>query len=244
MPAVAGAGFLSAASSSYTAVIFDFEGTLVDFQWRLSPAEEELRGAFSTLGFDGDAFSTGNYAAMWNAAADLWAPRGRLTELREALGPIYDRWDADALTRWVPRPGAADLLAQFGAAGMRAGLVSNIGRKALSGALNRLHFTGLWPPIVSRDDVTWMKPRAEGILRVIKDWQLAPEKVLFVGDSLADVRGARAAGISVAIIRDGECDEAAFANDPPDHMISSLGELSAIVSAEPGTGMRLPVKSV
>ncbi|MBV6411676.1 MAG: HAD hydrolase-like protein [Burkholderiales bacterium] len=47
------------------AVIFDFEGTLVDFQWR--PAEAEA-------------------------------------ELRNALGPVYDRWDADALGRWAPRP--------------------------------------------------------------------------------------------------------------------------------------------
>ena len=44
------------------------------------------------------------------------------------------------------------------------------------------------------------------------------------------MRGARAAGISVAIIRDGECDEAAFADEPPDHMISRLGELGELVA--------------
>jgi len=230
MPAVEGAGFLKSASFGYSAVVFDFEGTLVDFQWRLALAETELRDAFKALGFAGEAFSHGNYAAMWNAAADSWEPRGRLTELRQALGPIYDRWDADALTRWMPRAGAVDLLRQFGAAGVPAGLVSNIGRKALSEALSRLQLTGLMPPIVSRDDVTWMKPRAEGILRVLKDWQVAPGRILFVGDSLADVRGARAAGVSVAIIRDGECDEAAFADDPPDHMISRLGELGELVA--------------
>jgi len=222
----------SSAGPGYAAVIFDFEGTLVDFQWRLALAETELRDAFEALGFDGEVFSQGNYAAMWNAAVDLWEPDGRLPELRAALGPIYDRWDADALTRWTPRPGAVDLLQRFAAEGLRAGLVSNIGRKALSGALSRLQFTGLMPPLVSRDDVTWMKPRAEGILRVLEDWQVAPEKVLFLGDSLADVRGARAAGISVAIIRNGECEEAAFADEPPDHMISTLEELGELVVAE------------
>ena len=221
----------SDAAPSYAAIIFDFEGTLVDFQWRLAPAEAELRDAFKTLGFAGEVYSHGNYAAMWNAAADLWEPHGRLPELREALGPIYDRWDADALTRWAPRPGAVDLLHRFAATGLRAGLVSNIGRKALCAALSRFQFTGLMPPLVSRDDVTRMKPRAEGILRVLKDWQVAPQSVLFVGDSLADVRGARAAGISVAIIRDGECDESAFADEPPDHMISRLEELGELVAA-------------
>jgi phosphoglycolate phosphatase-like HAD superfamily hydrolase len=84
-------------------------------------------------------------------------------------------------------------------------------------------------PVVSRDEVTWMKPRAEGILRVLSDWQIAPGSVLFVGDSRADVFGARAAGIRVAIIRGGECDETAFADAPPDHFVSGLDELATLI---------------
>lgn len=216
----------------YAAVIFDFEGTLVDFQWRLAPAEDELRRAFGELGFGGDEFSSGNYATMWNTAADLWAPRGGMDELRRAVCPIYDRWDADALGRWAPRPEAAEVVGSFRARGMRAGVVSNIGREALGGALRRFGFTESLLPVVSRDDVTYMKPRAEGISRVIADWQLAPERILFVGDSRADVRGARAAGVPVAIIRGGECAESEFAHDPPDHMISRLSELLELVAAD------------
>jgi phosphoglycolate phosphatase len=74
-----------------------------------------------------------------------------------------------------------------------------------------------------------MKPRAQGISRVLSDWQIPPRDVLFVGDSRADVLGARAAGMPVAIIRGGECDEAAFADAPPDHMISGLEDLAALV---------------
>ena len=218
-------------SPAYTAVIFDFEGTLVDFQWRLAPAQDELRRAFAGLGFSGDEFSQGNYATMWNAAADLRAPHGRMAELREALHPIYDRWDADALSRWAPRTGAVELLRRLATGDGRVGMVSNIGRKALTAALNRFHFADLLLPVVSRDEVSYMKPRAEGILRVLADWQLAPDGVLFVGDSRADVRGARATGIRVAIIRGGECAEAEFADDPPDHMISHLGELTELVAA-------------
>ena len=220
---------LPPARRSYSAVIFDFEGTLVDFQWQLADAEDELRRAYAGLGFHGDEFRRGNYATMWNAAADLRAAQGGIDELRAALGPIYDRWDADALVRWAPRPGAAELLGRFAAEGARVGMVSNIGRRALAGALRRFRFDESLLPVVTRDDVTYMKPRAEGIRRVLADWQLAAGAVLFVGDSRADVLGARAAGIPVAIIRGGECLESAFINDPPDHMISSLGELVALV---------------
>ncbi|MCK9380293.1 MAG: HAD family hydrolase [Sulfuritalea sp.] len=219
-----------ATSRAYTAVIFDFEGTLVNFQWQLEPAEEELRSAFARLGFSGKEFTRGNYATMWNAAADQLAPQGRMTELHQALGPVYDRWDFDALTRWAPRPGAAELLGRLATAGLRVGMVSNVGRGALAGALGRFEFAGWLLPVVARDDVTYMKPRAEGILRTLSDWQLAADEVLFVGDSRADVLGARAAGVPVAIIRGGECAETAFADIPPDHMISHLGELVDLVA--------------
>jgi len=217
-------------AGSYAAAIFDFEGTLVDFQWRLAPAEAELRSAFAGMGFDGNELARGNYASMWNAAADLFETQGRLAELRRGLGPVYDRWDADALTRWAPRAGALELLRGLAAAGSRAGMVSNIGRRALGEALGRFGYERWLRPVVSRDEVTWMKPRAQGILRVLADWGAAANDVLFVGDSRADVAAARAAGMAVAIVRGGECDESAFADDPPDHVLSRLNELAGLIA--------------
>ena len=219
----------SAAGQAYAAAIFDFEGTLVDFQLQLEPAEAELRRAFAELGFEGNEFARGNYASMWNTAADLLAPQGRMAELRQALCPVYDRWDFDALTRWAPRPGAAELLRGLVTGGSRVGMVSNVGRRALTEALKRFDFARWLTPVVTRDEVTCMKPRAEGILRVLSDWQIAPGDVPFVGDSRADVFGARAAGMPVAIICGGECDEAAFADAPPDHMLSRLEELAGLI---------------
>jgi phosphoglycolate phosphatase len=77
-----------------------------------------------------------------------------------------------------------------------------------------------------------MKPAAEGILRVLADWRVAAGEALFVGDSRADVFGARAAGVPVAIIRGGECADAAFADAPPDHMVSQLGELVELIGGD------------
>jgi len=219
----------AAAGGRYAAAIFDFEGTLVDFQWRLAPAEAELRRAFAAMGFEGAEFAQGSYSSMWNAAADLLEKQGRMAELRRALCPVYDRWDADALSRWAPRQGALELLRGIAHAGARAGMVSNIGRRALGQALARFGYERWLAPVVSRDEVIWMKPRAEGILRVLAQWGAQPQEVLFVGDSRADVMGARAAGMAVAIVRGGECEEAVFADDPPEHMVSRLEELAGLL---------------
>lgn len=213
-------------------VIFDFEGTLVDFQWRLAEAEAELRAAFAAQGYG----TAGNYAELWNAAAEVAVPQGRLPELRRALGPVYDRWDADALTRWAPRPGAADLLQRLDAGGVRTAMVSNIGRAALDAALGRFGLGRRLAPVVSRDDVTFMKPRPEGIRRVLAELDTAPQEALFVGDSRADVLAARAAGLLVAIVRGGECAEADFAALPPDCFVARLDEIAGLAIAPSSAG--------
>ncbi|HEY0858023.1 MAG TPA: HAD family hydrolase [Albitalea sp.] len=206
------------------AVIFDFEGTLVDFQWRLAEAEAQLRTAFASLGYG----TTGNYAQLWNAAADVAGPAGKLATLRRGVGPVYDLWDADAATRWAPRPGAAELLQALAGRGLRTGMVTNIGRAALAGALARFGFKHRLAPVMSRDEVDFLKPRPEGLLRVLAEWKAAPQETLFVGDSRADILAARAAGMRVAIVRNGECAEADLAALSPDHLVSRLDEIVAL----------------
>lgn len=209
---------------SVKAVIFDFEGTLVDFQWRLAEAEAELRAACAARSFG----TAGNYAELWNAAAAAAQPQGRVGELRRALGPVYDRWDADALARWSPRPGAAELLQRLAEAGIRTALVSNIGRAALAAALDRFGLGRRLAPVVSRDDVTFMKPHPEGTLHALAALGAPPQAALFVGDSRADVRAARAAGLRVAIVRGGECAESDFAVQPPDSFVTRLDEIAVL----------------
>jgi phosphoglycolate phosphatase-like HAD superfamily hydrolase len=206
-------------------VVFDFEGTLVDFQWQLGAAEAELRLAFAAQGYR----VAGSYSRMWNAAADEALPRHRLGLLRAALGPVYDRWDADALARWSPRPGAQALLERLAARGVTAALVSNIGRTALAAGLQRCGLGYALAPVLSRDDVVHLKPHPEGVRAVLAMLGAAPAAALFVGDSLADVAAARAAGLQVAILRGGECDDAAFATAPPDHFVTSLAEVEALL---------------
>jgi HAD superfamily hydrolase (TIGR01509 family) len=203
-------------------VVFDFEGTLVDFQWRLGPAQAELRRAFAGLGY----LVEGNYAEMWNAAAELATPQGRLEELRRALYPVYDRWDADALTRWSPRPGAAGLLQGLADRRVASAMVSNVGRAALGAALVRFGLRRWLQPVLSRDEVMRLKPNPQGVSAVLAAMKTPAPEALFVGDSLADVHAARAVGMRVAIIRGGEVDVTAFAAAPPDWMVSRLEELA------------------
>ena len=206
----------------FDTVLFDFEGTLVDFQWQLDAAHAELRAAFAAQGLAVE----GNYAQMWNAAADRASAQGRLDALRRALHPVYDRWDADALARWSLRPGAAGLLDALAERGVSAAVVSNIGRAALDAALVRFGLPQRLRMVLSRDDLLHLKPHPEGIATALAALGSSAAHALFVGDSLADVQAARAAGLRVAILCDGEAGEAAAVAAGPDWVISRLEEVA------------------
>jgi phosphoglycolate phosphatase len=165
---------------------------------------------------------------MWNRAIqDADAPADEAT-LRSALGPVYDRYDLDAASRWTLRTGAEECLRELRDEGLSLAIVSNIGRSAMDATLRRLEVEGAVDLVLSRDDVRLMKPDGEGLRRALDHFGLDPHEALFVGDSRTDILAARDAGLRVAIVTGGESDLEALGVDPPDHLVSSLSEIPGI----------------
>ncbi|MHB8766903.1 MAG: HAD-IA family hydrolase [Deferrisomatales bacterium] len=185
-------------------VLFDLEGTLVDFQWRLEAAEDELRGALGGLGLDPAAFAGDDYAGIRHRALDLAPPGPQRDRVDPCLAPIYDRYDLDAESRWSLRDGAEELLSALAARGFATGLVTNIGRAAVDRALARLGLAGRFAAVVTRDDVGRMKPSGEGIRKALAALGGRPETAWMVGDSRSDLLAARDAGVRVALVAGGE----------------------------------------
>ena len=143
------------------ALIFDFEGTLVDFQWRLAEAEAEGSAALANLGMLREG-SRGSYADLMNIALRYQENFGR-SEGVTALSAIYDRFDADALTRWQVRDGVLETLKEIKNRGFWTGLVSNVGTDSLSKALERLGLNSFLDVSISRNEARWLKPHPAGI---------------------------------------------------------------------------------
>lgn len=214
---------------TYRAVLFDFEGTLVDFQWKLPEAEEELRGVLVSLGFDLAQFQKDNYATLRTRSMDMARTVELKNEIDTRFGEIYDRYDFDALSRWNLKPGARHLLEKLQSEGVKVAIVSNIGRKGLSEALKVLSIEGVVETIVTRNDVTRAKPSGEGIKKVLASFGVEPEDALMVGDSLADILAGRDAGTFVVLLTGGEAPTDVLYAAGPDHMLADLAALDAIL---------------
>ena len=208
------------------AILFDFEGTLVDFQWNLAGAVQETFEMLRAIGFPIERIQTRKYSTLMNQAAKIAIELRRSPdELREKIGAIYDQYDEDALTRWTLRSKASDFLSVIKGKGAKTGLVSNVGKKALEKALQKTNLFRFFNVIVSRNDVHNLKPNAEGVISALKRLPMINGKCLFIGDSLDDIHAAREAGLGVIIISGGENPKPDLVSAKPDLLVNDFDEL-------------------
>src|SRR3990170_1321056 len=113
------------------AVLFDFEGTLVDEQWNVKGAVQETLERLRASGFSIERLQGKKYSILMREAIQGASEAGRSPEeVREMIGAIYDRYDQDALSRWSLRPGAKEVLHTLQSRGIKTAVVSNVGKKA------------------------------------------------------------------------------------------------------------------
>ena len=84
--------------------------------------------------------------------------------------------------------------------GVKLAVFTGKGARTAKITLQELSIAGYFDIVVSGSDVVNHKPHHEGITKVIEFFSLGPDDVLMVGDTMADVNAARAAGVKVASV--------------------------------------------
>jgi len=219
---------MGTAIQTYQALLFDLEGTLTDFQWNLKGAAVEILDLLSKHGIDPDTFGEKpDYARLFNTTQKLittW-PQDRAKELTGRLNIIYNRYDADALSRWQLYPDTVSTLKKLFKNGYRMGVVSNCGRIAVDKALKKFNLTSDFDLIISRNEVALVKPHPEGLLTACRILDLPPEDILFVGDSVNDILPANQIGMWSCFPCGGESRLTGVTHHGATHEIATLSDL-------------------
>ena len=200
-------------------VVFDKDGTIIEFGsmwsgWAVALADG-LRAAsgrsfeaplFEMLGYDA---ATGRVLPGGGLAA---TPMARLRErTRDVLideGLSHAEADKALAAAWHgPNPVAlarplTDLAALFGrlrAAGRRIAIATSDDRDPTERTFAALALTGAIDAIVCADDGIPVKPAPDMVLRLCAELGVEPGRTAVVGDSPADLRMGRAAGVGLVV---------------------------------------------
>jgi HAD superfamily hydrolase (TIGR01549 family) len=216
--------------------IFDFEGTLVDFQWQLKPALEaiypKIAPNIAAANLDRDLILKLDYCHLYNYLQRNISDPELAQETLQLIDNVFDYYDTDAARRWQLYPEVPKLLAQLKAAGWGIALDSNVGRKSLKQMFKKFALDDFFDLTVSRNDVSRLKPEPEGIRQILSYYNndtTPPRQTFLIGDSVTDIETARNAGIKVAILINGEDKTERLRAHQPHYMISNLSEIKELI---------------
>ena len=204
---------------SLEAVLFDFDGTLVD---TMELIHQSMRHATSSV--------LGREMAREELMANVGQPLPAQMEVFDpekvvALLEAYRLYNEEHHERLIREyPDVAASLARLKEAGLRLGVVTSKRRHSVEMALNS--FPGLrdvTDVFVTMEDTTEHKPRPEPLLKGLKMLgDVPPEKAAYVGDAPFDVAAARAAGTMSVAVSWGAFTEGALRESEPDHLAPDL----------------------
>lgn len=208
-----------------TAVIFDWDNTLVD-NW------ESIRAALNAA-----------LAAMDQPTWTLAETKARVREsLRDSFPRMFgDRWTeareifyatfrAEHLATLRPIDGADRFLRMAHADGLYLGVVSNKQGDLLREEAEHLGWTGLFRRLVGATDAARDKPAPDPVHLALSAGGPDPGGgVWFVGDAAIDMECAHAAGCLPVLIGSADPGDAAFRAAPPARHIPDFTALAELV---------------
>jgi phosphoglycolate phosphatase len=203
------------------AVLFDWDGTLVDSAERTFACYVRVFAAYG-IGYDHAAFER-TYSPDWYRTY-------------EQVGLPRDRWpEADA--RWISCyetersrlvPGARETLERLAAAGLEQGLVSSGDGTRVRREIRALGLERFFGAVVCGGETEGRKPDPEPLLVALGRLGVLPAEAAYVGDSPEDVAMAKAAGAFAVGIPGGFPNREALVASLPDVLPESL---DAVVQA-------------
>lgn len=208
------------------ALLLDWDGTLVDNWPVIHGAMNETLTAFGhhpwTLPEAMEKISRSQRDSFPVLFGERW---------REARDLFYRSFEARHLEELAPLPGAGQLVETLSAVGLLLAVVSNKRGDYLRREAEYLGWTGYFHSVVGATDAEADKPDSAPVMLALKGSGIAPDAdVWMVGDSATDVRTARAAACTAALVRYPGASPVALPDDlRADIVFEDLAELTNLV---------------
>lgn len=133
-------------------------------------------------------------------------------------------------------PGVKTGLEYLRDAGFSLGCVTNKAKRFTEPLLQDLGVRDFFGIVVSGDCLPQRKPDPAPLLHVAQHFGVPPTEALMLGDSVSDVKAARAAGFPIICVSYGYNHGQDIRSAQPDAVIDSLAELSRLLDPLPEAG--------
>jgi phosphoglycolate phosphatase len=226
-------------------VLFDKDGTLIDFQETWGPTVHAMivtlaKGDAALVDAQAEALhfsldrkrflptspivagSTADYGGTWGAAL------GR-TDIDALKGEIDAISAVESLKSLTPIDEPAVVFAALRAMGLKVGIATNDSERSARRQIDALRVAAHVEFVAGYDSGHGGKPEPGMVLAFAKLLEVEASQIAMVGDSLHDLDAARGAGALAIAVLSGPADRAAL-EPHADFVIAHIGDLPALLA--------------
>jgi HAD superfamily hydrolase (TIGR01509 family) len=194
-----------------SALIFDFDGLILDTESTLVQAWQEIYAIYGlTIPIEEWAVMLGQSADPSMAYEYLEAHLGHAVD-RVVLRQRRLRRERELLLDQAPMPGVEALIREVKGKGIKLAVASSSEHAWVDDHLARLDLLSLFDTVVCADDVEATKPAPDLYLRALEELMLTAKRAIALEDSEHGVHAARAAGLFCIAVPNAITKTASFA---------------------------------
>jgi len=178
------------------AVIFDLDGTLVDFNFDYKTVRAEVIRLFVKQGFPSSIFSIRESVFDMLKKAEIYMRNNgkgkrEVARVKETVLSLVDSYELEAARSTNLLPGVLEALKVLRKMGLKMAVFTLSGKKSTDYILRCFRLVPFFDAVVTRESVLAVKPDSIHLETVLKMLNVEPKEAMVVGDGVSDMKCAR-----------------------------------------------------
>jgi HAD superfamily hydrolase (TIGR01509 family) len=178
------------------AVIFDLDGTIVDFKLDYKASRAEIIQLLREEGFPQSIFSVNDNLFEILNKAEIFLKNHHKEEevekLKESVFSVAEKYEMEAARATSLIPGIREALKALRKMKLKLALFTVNGKNSVNHILRTFNLKRYFDAVVTRDDVLMVKPNPVHLKTALNTLKVRPKEAVVVGDSAWDMKSARA----------------------------------------------------
>jgi phosphoglycolate phosphatase len=217
------------------AVVFDLDGTIVQFNIDYATVRAEVRGALIDHGLPASIFQPNESIFDMLEKAEILLrnnhrPKKVAGDIRRAVLAIAEKYEFEAAKSTNLIPHVVDTLEELRNMSLKIGLCTVNSERATSFLLERFGIAQYFNAVVPRDLVKRVKPNAEHLQVTLKALGVDGEETVLVGDGVRDMECAKELNVIAVGLPNGVSSKQELMTSGANYLVTSLTELPKLVA--------------
>ncbi len=124
--------------------------------------------------------------------------------------------------------GIYDIIDNMNKKKLNLAILTNNQKAYAEEVLKKYNLIKYFKTIVGFNEVSEVKPSPEGIVKIVRTWDLDPDEVIFIGDMTTDVQAGKAAEVTMVCVASGLAKKTDLQKKSPNYLVNNTEELKQL----------------